>query len=285
MGKKKGIFNGVPYDFVQRKLRGNHVALVEHGRMGPAIAVLDHSFACDIFDVNIGNEVPLKEGSSQETISENIKTEVEAGKPQKQAEAIAFSEARKSKGADEMTEEEKKAKDAKDMAEKEEKEAKDKAAKDAKDAEEKEMKEKEAKDTAEKEEKEKAAKDAAEEEKKEKEAKDAKAGMDAAIDAAVEKRTSGLFKSMAKQVAARDAVAREVASVVGTFDHAEKTAEECLMHGLEKVGIKVAAGQEAGAWAGFMAGRKASGAGLTLAFDSKTSTGGELVNKTLAACK
>ena len=273
MGKKKGIFNGVPYDFVQRKLRGNHVALVDKGRMGPAIAVLDHSFACDIFDVNIGDEVPLKEGSSQETISENIKTEVEAGKPQKQAEAIAFSEAHKSKGADAMTEEEKKAKDAKDMAEKEEKESKDKA---AKDAEEKEEKEKAAKDAAEKE-----AKD---EEMKEKAAKDAKAGMDAAIDAAVEKRTSGLFKSMAKQVAARDAVAREVASVVGTFDHAEKTADECLAHGLEKVGIKVAAGQEAGAWAGFMAGRKTAGAGVTLAFDSKTSTGG-LVDKTLAACK
>lgn len=39
----------------------------------------------------------LKEGSSQETISQNIKTEREHGHPEQQAIAIAESEARKSK--------------------------------------------------------------------------------------------------------------------------------------------------------------------------------------------
>lgn len=42
--------------------------------------------------------MPLKQGKSHATISSNIKTEIAAGKPQKQAVAIALNTARQSPG-------------------------------------------------------------------------------------------------------------------------------------------------------------------------------------------
>lgn len=45
--------------------------------------------------VKQGGDMPLSKGKGKKAISQNIRTEVHEGKPQKQAVAIALSEARR----------------------------------------------------------------------------------------------------------------------------------------------------------------------------------------------
>lgn len=60
-----GVFEGQPYDCIQRKMRGNHLALVDAGRMGPDIHVLDGS-ALDQFTFTIDSkEIDMAEENTE----------------------------------------------------------------------------------------------------------------------------------------------------------------------------------------------------------------------------
>lgn len=53
-----GVWNGQPYDAVQRQIRGNHLALVDEGRMGPEVAILDHMvFTVDAKEIAVDEEL------------------------------------------------------------------------------------------------------------------------------------------------------------------------------------------------------------------------------------
>lgn len=65
-----GNFEGQPYDAIQREIRGNHLALVNQGRMGSEVAVLDSkfSFSCDSGDNQMAdNPVVPTDGSAPAT--------------------------------------------------------------------------------------------------------------------------------------------------------------------------------------------------------------------------
>lgn len=54
--KSSGIWNGQRYDAIQRRIRGNHLALVKAGRMGPDVSVQDHlNFTFDAKDENMAS--------------------------------------------------------------------------------------------------------------------------------------------------------------------------------------------------------------------------------------
>lgn len=61
------------------------------------------------------------------------------------------------------------------------------------------------------------------------------------------------FKSFAAQAARRDRMASALSKHIGTFDHAEMTEAEVAAYGVKKLGLSVAAGQEAAALAGYLA--------------------------------
>ena len=96
---EKGVFEGKQYDFVQRNLRGNHIALVNRGRMGADVRVYDH-FTFDTLEgigefemeevakepegtpveitLTVDEEIPSQDGSPKESgvdSSFNIKGE------------------------------------------------------------------------------------------------------------------------------------------------------------------------------------------------------------------
>lgn len=95
------------------------------------------------------------------------------------------------------------------------------------------------------------------------------------------------MKTLMSEINKRNELGKEVEAAFGTFDHAEMTADEVAAYGLKKAGIKVAKGQEAAAWAGFNAGRKAarSPVGTGQVFDHKEVPKGSLIEKTLNKSK
>jgi len=59
----EGVYNGVKYDVIQRQIRGNHLALVDEGRMGKEVAVLDSmTFTFDAKEI-----VDMEEKETPET--------------------------------------------------------------------------------------------------------------------------------------------------------------------------------------------------------------------------
>lgn len=69
---EEGIFDGIPYMFKQTKLRGNHLALVKHGRCGSSVCVYDEAVVTfDSLPESLVSheekETPMEDNKKEET--------------------------------------------------------------------------------------------------------------------------------------------------------------------------------------------------------------------------
>lgn len=254
---KSGSFNGVQYDAIQKNIRGNHIALVEEGRSGPDVAVLDHfKFTFDAAELNMAE-------ANKETKDEEIKAKDEgemnfseivslAGKLNAAIEKLRSSgvvdEEANSKDEEIMDEEEEKKEEAKDEDEDKDKEK-------ASDEEEEKKKETEDDDDDDKE----KAKD---EEKK-------SSSMDSKL-TTLEKRIAMMEKNTVniREVSKKNDLADKLSNYIGVFDHKDKSLDAVARYGVKKLGINCKSGHECAALDGYFSAKDAVSARYVV--DSKS---------------
>lgn len=285
--KASGLFNGQPYDYIQREIMGNHTAVVKAGRCGSEVAVQDNSMVYDHMDIiqqdtasdSTASPAAEKHGDADSNNANDGAPKMADEKEEKKMtmdDVKAFMKGhakdRKTfdKLMDEMRPEEAKAEDA----DTEEKPGDEKLAKDMKACDEDEKKD------------DKKAEDADEDEKK----KDA---MDAAITGLrndlAEFKKNGM-KMLTQELNKRNELAKTVEAQFGTFAlDGMDTAAEVAAYGLKKAGVKAPTGAEIATWEAYNAGRQASiGARQTgMAMDHRDTRApvGSLIEKSLNASK
>lgn len=115
--KSSGVWNGQRYDAIQRSIRGNHLASVSEGRMGPEVAVLDHlNFTFDTREIAMADK--SKEEMEKEKEAADKMAKDRAMKDAKDAEEKAEKEKSDKEAADRKAkDEEEKAKSDKEKGE------------------------------------------------------------------------------------------------------------------------------------------------------------------------
>lgn len=253
--KQSGTYNGQRYDYIQKNIIGNHLALVDKGRMGSDVRVYDKAlenkmYCCDsLGDIDIEKMEYKKNNEEKEAMAEE-KKQVEAKDEDKRKlideiggilkdkvseedwrtivgkiEKVAYNASEAGKGTDKDEDDDDKKK--KDGADKDEdvdkKPAKDKCGKD-------EDKDKDKKED----DKDKNKKDDAEDEDEDDE----------------EAKKKELIKAFAK----KEKLAKEVEDALGTFDHSEMTELEIAKYACDKLELDVEEGQEISTLKGYLKG-------------------------------
>lgn len=226
---RPGVWNGQPYDYIQLKIRGNHIALVDEGRMGPTVAVLDH------FKFTIDSAMELrhmaepgenKEGKDGDGAGEGDMTLAQCAAAIKQIMPIIqqFTAAQGgSKPPETPTPDEGDPATNKEQGKPEEKTGDEDVTNEQKSAQDAAIKK--------------------------------LAGEVQQLTSALDGYKKDGMKMLMGQMARRDALAEQLSHHVGAFDHREKTLEEVAKYGVEKLGIPCTDGMEEAVLQGYLHAR------------------------------
>ena len=221
-----GVYNGQHYDAIQRRIRGNHLALVPDGRSGPDVSVLDHNLIFTVDSKQLQEAVDMAEQTKDQEGSgglERIKELIAELKPlieaQAEAQSLLSELGLMGKAAEVETEmdqtpatpatpAEPAATDADEMVEKVED-------------------------------------------------KEDKPAMDAALKriAALESQIAAMDSKLVSGIADRDTLASKLSEFVGTFDSATMTAAQVAEYGVKKLGVPCTKGMERIALDAYLHGR------------------------------
>lgn len=235
--ESQGSFNGQRYDYIQRSIRGNHLALVDQGRMGADVAVLDKApaaltFSFDSMGLTMAdepkddNKTEESGGGSAMTIAE-ITAMLEKVLPEiaKLKEAIASIQG----GVEESTEAA--------VVDAEEEGDKDKGM---------------GMDTAK-----------------------TIAAMDAQLKSVSKELASfkqGGTKALLAEISQRDSLYSQGSKLVGAFDHSQMTLDEVAKYLVQKIGIACDSGHELSVLKGYFHNRQTAPK-MANTQDSKKGTG------------
>ena len=242
-----GVYEGLHYDAKQSNILGNHLALVDAGRSGSDVAVLDHfKLTFDSGDLRMPDykkEVGETESKDEgEKSLESLALKIE--------ECMEMLRELKGEKAEDDGDPKKFVKKAE--IEDEEKEDTKKAAEEGDEGIEEEEESEEAEDESEEEKKDKK-------EMKDSKGKDKKDGMDAKIKELTRQvaalKSDGV-KTLMKEISRRDSLAGLLSQHIGTFDHSCKTVDEVAKYGIKKLGLVCRPGHEASVLDGYLAGRR-----------------------------
>lgn len=241
---QNGEYDGEQYDFLQTNIIGNHLALVQEGRSGHDVSVLDHkfTFTLDTKDLKMG-DMSKEDGDLEKPADAKDNSKVTLDECFRMIKALQAKV--NGKGQDEFEDdlEAEKINESENMTE----------------------------DEVEPEDFVKRAEGVDAEEDLEKESKAEDEDMDKPDEKKESAMDSKTLKHVMSQISARDVLAKKLAAHIGTFDHANKTVDEVAQYGVRKLGLSCDKGAEKHVLSGYLAGAKVSS--VAIAQDNKIASG------------